>query len=131
MAIIDEPGLLEGADGDGDAGASHPKHHRKKFVAQRQIVACHAIVRRQQPARQPFRQGVPPVARGCLCDLNVEGPDVAEQQTQKARRHPPVMAAALPGAAWYTSATGYALTIYRLAATTGGLVATQRPNGTI
>ena len=42
-----------------------------------------------------------------------------------------VLATAIPGAAWYTSATGYAQTICRLAAVSGGLVATQRPDGTI
>jgi HK97 family phage major capsid protein len=42
-----------------------------------------------------------------------------------------VLAAAIPGAAWYTSATGYAQVICRLAAVSGGLVATQRPDGTI
>jgi HK97 family phage major capsid protein len=42
-----------------------------------------------------------------------------------------VLATAIPGAAWYTSATGYALTICRLAAVSGGLVARQRADGTI
>jgi HK97 family phage major capsid protein len=42
-----------------------------------------------------------------------------------------VLATAIPGAAWYTSATGYAQTICRLAAVSGGLVATMRPDGTI
>jgi HK97 family phage major capsid protein len=42
-----------------------------------------------------------------------------------------VLAAALPMSAWYTSATGYAQTFCRLAAVSGGLVATQRPDGTI
>jgi HK97 family phage major capsid protein len=42
-----------------------------------------------------------------------------------------VLASAIPGAAWYTSATGYAQTFCRLAAVSGGLVATQRPDGTI
>jgi HK97 family phage major capsid protein len=42
-----------------------------------------------------------------------------------------VLATAIPGAAWYVSATGYAQTICRLAAVSGGLVATQRPDGTI
>jgi HK97 family phage major capsid protein len=42
-----------------------------------------------------------------------------------------VLAAAIPGAAWYTSATGYAQAICRLAATSGGLTATMRPDGTI
>jgi HK97 family phage major capsid protein len=42
-----------------------------------------------------------------------------------------VLAAAIPGASWYTSATGYAQTICRLAAVSGGLVATQRPDGRI
>ena len=42
-----------------------------------------------------------------------------------------VLATAIPGAAWYTSATGYAQAFCRLAAVTGGLVATQRPDGTI
>jgi HK97 family phage major capsid protein len=42
-----------------------------------------------------------------------------------------VLATAIPGAAWYASATCYAQTICRLAAVSGGLVATQRPDGTI
>jgi HK97 family phage major capsid protein len=42
-----------------------------------------------------------------------------------------VLAAAIPGAAWYVSATGYAQTLCRLAGASGGLVATQRPDGTI
>ncbi len=42
-----------------------------------------------------------------------------------------VLATAIPGAAWYTSATGYALTICRLAAVSGGLVARQRSDGSI
>ena len=42
-----------------------------------------------------------------------------------------VLATAIPGAAWYTSATGYAQTICRLAATGGGLAATIRADGTI
>ena len=42
-----------------------------------------------------------------------------------------VLAAAVPGAAWLTSATGYAQTICRLAAVSGGLTATMQPDGTI
>jgi HK97 family phage major capsid protein len=42
-----------------------------------------------------------------------------------------VLATAIPGAAWYTSATGYAQTICRLAGVGGGLVARQRADGTI
>lgn len=42
-----------------------------------------------------------------------------------------VLATAIPGSAWYTSATGYAQAICRLGAVAGGLVATQRPDGTI
>jgi HK97 family phage major capsid protein len=42
-----------------------------------------------------------------------------------------VLATAIPSAAWHTSATGYAQTICRLAAVSGGLVATQQPDGTI
>jgi HK97 family phage major capsid protein len=42
-----------------------------------------------------------------------------------------VIAAAIPGAAWYTSATGYAQTLCRLAGASGGLVAMQKPDGTI
>jgi HK97 family phage major capsid protein len=42
-----------------------------------------------------------------------------------------LLATAIPGAAWYTSATGYAQTFCRLAAVSGGLVATMRPDGTI
>jgi HK97 family phage major capsid protein len=42
-----------------------------------------------------------------------------------------VLATAIPGAAWYTSATGYAQTICRLAAVSGGLAATMRPDGTV
>ncbi|MGY3443702.1 phage major capsid protein [Bradyrhizobium sp. USDA 4473] len=42
-----------------------------------------------------------------------------------------VIAAGIPGAAWYTSAIGYAQVFCRLAATSGGLVATTNPDGTI
>jgi HK97 family phage major capsid protein len=42
-----------------------------------------------------------------------------------------VLATAIPGAAWYVSALGYAQTMCRLAAVSGGLVATQRPDGMI
>jgi HK97 family phage major capsid protein len=42
-----------------------------------------------------------------------------------------VSAVAIRGAGWFTSATGYAQTLCRLAAVTGGLVAIQRPDGTI
>src|SRR5258705_3530465 len=42
-----------------------------------------------------------------------------------------VLATAIPGAAWYTSATGYAQAICRLAAVSGGATATMRPGGTI
>lgn len=42
-----------------------------------------------------------------------------------------VLATGIPGAAWYTSATGYAQTICRLAAVSGGLVATMQPDGTV
>ena len=42
-----------------------------------------------------------------------------------------VLAAAIPGAAWYVSALGYAQTICRLAAISGGLTAVARPDGRI
>jgi HK97 family phage major capsid protein len=42
-----------------------------------------------------------------------------------------ILASAIPGAAWYTSAIGYAQTFCRLAAVTGGLTAVKRPDGTI
>ena len=42
-----------------------------------------------------------------------------------------VLATAIPGAAWYTSATGYAQALCRLAGASGGLVGTQRPDGGI
>lgn len=42
-----------------------------------------------------------------------------------------VLASAMPGAAWFVSATGYAQTLCRLSATTGGLTASKRPDGTI
>ena len=42
-----------------------------------------------------------------------------------------VLATAIPGAAWYTSAIGYAQTMCRLAGVSGGLVSTQLPDGTI
>jgi HK97 family phage major capsid protein len=37
----------------------------------------------------------------------------------------------MPGAAWYVSALSYAQTLCRLAAVSGGLVATKRADGTI
>jgi len=42
-----------------------------------------------------------------------------------------VLATAIPGSAWYTSATGYAQTFCRLASVSGGLTATMKPDGTI
>jgi HK97 family phage major capsid protein len=42
-----------------------------------------------------------------------------------------VLSVAIPGAAWYCSATGYAQTLCRLAAVAGALVARKRANGTI
>jgi HK97 family phage major capsid protein len=42
-----------------------------------------------------------------------------------------VLATAIPGAAWYTSSVGYAQTLCRLAAVSGGLAATMREDGTI
>ena len=42
-----------------------------------------------------------------------------------------VLATAIPGAAWYISAVGYAQTFCRLANSAGGLVATTNPDGTI
>jgi HK97 family phage major capsid protein len=42
-----------------------------------------------------------------------------------------VLGAAVPGAAWYISATGYAQTFCRLAGVSGGLVATKRADGSI
>jgi HK97 family phage major capsid protein len=42
-----------------------------------------------------------------------------------------VMASAISGACWYVSAVGYAQTFCRLAAVSGGLTATMRPDGTI
>jgi HK97 family phage major capsid protein len=42
-----------------------------------------------------------------------------------------VLATAIPGACWYTSAVGYAQLFCRLAANSGGLVATLRPDGPI
>jgi len=42
-----------------------------------------------------------------------------------------IIAAAIPGSAWYTSSVGYAQTFCRLAAISGGLTATKRPDGTI
>jgi HK97 family phage major capsid protein len=42
-----------------------------------------------------------------------------------------VLATATPGAAWFVSQLGYAQTLCRLAAVSGGLTATKRPDGTI
>jgi HK97 family phage major capsid protein len=42
-----------------------------------------------------------------------------------------VMSSAIPGAAWYTSAMGYGQLFSRLAGNSGGLVATQRADGTV
>ena len=42
-----------------------------------------------------------------------------------------VLTTAIPGAAWYTSSTGYAQTMCRLAGISGGLTTTMRPDGTV
>jgi HK97 family phage major capsid protein len=54
----------------------------------------------------------------------VDGTDLANLIAQ-------VQASALPGSAWYTSAMGYALVFCRLAGTSGGLVSTIQPDGSI
>jgi HK97 family phage major capsid protein len=42
-----------------------------------------------------------------------------------------VLATAIPGSCWYTSATGYAQALCRLAAVSGGLTAVLQPDGSI
>ena len=56
--------------------------------------------------------------------LALDGTDIANVMAG-------VLATAIPGAAWYTSAIGYAQTMCRLAGASGGLVSTQLPDGTI
>jgi HK97 family phage major capsid protein len=56
--------------------------------------------------------------------LTLDGTDVTNLMSG-------VLATAVSGAAWYISAAGFAQAFCRLAAVSGGLVATQRPDGTI
>ena len=56
--------------------------------------------------------------------LEVDNTDLANVMAQ-------VMSAAIPGSAWYTSAMGYAQVFARLGGVSGGLVATQRADGTV
>ncbi len=56
--------------------------------------------------------------------LEVDSTDLANVMAQ-------VMSAAIPGSAWYTSAMGYAQVFARLGGVSGGLVATQRADGSV
>ena len=56
--------------------------------------------------------------------LEIDNTDIANTMAQ-------VMASAIPGSAWYCSAMAYGQLFCRLAGVTGGLVATQRPDGTV
>jgi HK97 family phage major capsid protein len=68
-------------------------------------------------------KGAVAAASGHYTFLAIDGTDLANLTAG-------VLATAIPGAAWYCSATAYAQTICRLAATSGGLTSTLRSDGT-
>jgi HK97 family phage major capsid protein len=69
-------------------------------------------------------RGAVAAATGHNTFLTIDGTDLANLMAQ-------VLASAVPGSAWYTSAMGYAQLFCRLAGISGGLVAEQRADGTI
>jgi HK97 family phage major capsid protein len=69
-------------------------------------------------------RGAVAAATGHNTFLTIDGTDLANVMAQ-------VLASAVPGAAWYTSAMGYGQLFCRLAGVSGGLIAEQRADGTI
>jgi len=48
------------------AGPAHAEHDRQKLVRQLQLIAIHAVLRHQEPARQPLLYLSAPVCHRCL-----------------------------------------------------------------
>ena len=57
----------------GDTGAAHPQHHGQKFMGQRHGIGVHAVMRHQQPARQPLFQLGAAIGQGGMGGLDHEG----------------------------------------------------------
>ena len=75
--VVDHPGFLKNSGSHGDRGAGCAEHLSEKIVGQMKLVGFQAVVARQQPARQPFLNGVQPIAGRCLGSLYKEGKHIA------------------------------------------------------
>ena len=68
--IGDQPGFLEDARSDGDAGAPRPEHMRNEFLGQRKSGFPHSILAHQQPPGHSLIDFMKAVASGNLDRLN-------------------------------------------------------------
>ena len=78
--IRDQAGPLQRPRDDGDGGAGGAEHHRDEFLRQRELLGPHAVLRHQEPPRQPLLDGVHGVAGGRLHDEADERLCVAAEQ---------------------------------------------------
>ena len=84
VAARDQPLALERPQHDRDSRAMHAKHHRKKFLFEREGVVVNAIARLQQPSAAPLGHVVQRVAGGALHDLqqirlSIDADDIAKR----------------------------------------------------
>src|SRR5215212_2387793 len=70
--VIDGAYSLQGARRDGDAGTAHGEHDREEFLGEWQRVGFGAVMRHQQPTREPFREIVVRVAGRRMRNLSVQ-----------------------------------------------------------
>jgi hypothetical protein len=72
VPVIDGPNSLQGARREGDTGTAHGKHHREEFLGKRQHVRFGAVMRHQQPTREPFLEAVVRIAGCRMRNLDVQ-----------------------------------------------------------
>jgi hypothetical protein len=60
----DEPLFLQHLQGGRDAGTAHAQHQRQEFMCERQLTAVEAVMRHQQPTRQPLLDFALSVGKG-------------------------------------------------------------------
>ena len=77
--VVDHPSFLKNSRSHGDRGAGCAEHLSEKIVGQMKLISFHAVVARQQPASQPFFNGVQSIAGRCLGSLYKEGKQITLQ----------------------------------------------------
>ena len=100
--VGDEALALQAAGGGGDAHPAHPEQVSQILVGDMKAGGVRAVLGHQQPARQPWANGVEAVAccqAGALCHQHIQIPvdallqcgAVLEQSAKRIGRHPPGM----------------------------------------